>query len=941
MAHDTPLSGANADYLDALYEQYSQDSNSVSSDWRDYFSTLDKQPVSAGASAASSSATHKPVNGSLAEHLSAHAEEQVKVLNLISAMRYRGHRNADLDPLNLVERPPAPDLDPSHYGFTEADMHKRFNTSSLFGIGDEATLGEIYSLLEDTYCGAIGTELGHITSSEQKRWVQEYLETHRARPKYDNEKKRDILHWTTAARKLEDYLHRKYVGQKRFSLEGSENFIPALDEVIQCAGGEGVEEVIIGMAHRGRLNVLVNIFGKHPNVLFGEFEGKIDVGTGAGDVKYHLGFSSDVKTPGGPVHLVLAFNPSHLEIINPVVEGSVRARQDRRHDLESKTVLPVVIHGDAAIAGQGVVTETLNLSETRGYRTGGTVHIVINNQIGFTTSDPLDSRSTLYCTDVAKLVQAPIFHVNGNDAEAVVFISRLAVEFRTRFKKDVVVDIVSFRRWGHNEADEPFATQPMMYKKIANQKGPRKFYADQLEEQGVIKEGEGEKMSEDYFAALERDEVMSRELVKMESQYIVDWTPYLNTHWRDEYDSSISIEDIEDLGTRLCKYPEHFELHRSVQRIVDSRLEMAQGKKSMDWGFAENLAYASILRDGHPIRLSGQDSQRGTFFHRHVVLHNQLARGNWKPLQNLFDGQPTFRAINSLLSELAVLGFEYGYSASEPNVLVIWEAQFGDFVNGAQVVIDQFLCSSEAKWERFSGLVLLLPHGYDGMGPEHSSARLERFLQLCADDNMQVVNPTTPAQMFHLMRRQVLRNHRTPLIVMSPKSLLRHRACVSTREDLARNGFQLVMDDIDDLDKASVTRLVICTGKLFYDLLEKRREHELNQVAIARVEQLYPYPRKEIQDLLAQYPNAKEICWAQEEPRNQGSWFFMLSSRHLMGDIDKERHSLHYAGRDYSASPAVGYKNLHQVQQTAVVESALGLNQEQDSKNKVNLLKSA
>ena len=930
MAHDMPLSGANADYLDALYEQYSLDPSSVSADWREYFTVLDRQPATAVPdSNPSRSGTPVPVNGSLAEHLSAHAEEQVKVLELISAIRYRGHRNADLDPLNLVERPPAPDLDPGYYGFSDADMHKRFNTSSLFGLGNEASLEQIYSLLHNTYCGTIGTELGHITSNEQKRWVQEYLETHRGRPKYDATKKRDILQWTTAARKLEDYLHRKYVGQKRFSLEGSENFIPALDEIIQCAGAEGIEEVIIGMAHRGRLNVLVNIFGKHPKVLFGEFEVKVEVGSGAGDVKYHLGFSSDVKTPGGPVHLVLAFNPSHLEIINPVVEGSVRARQDRRHDLESKYVLPVVVHGDAAVAGQGVVTETLNLSETRGYRTGGTVHIVINNQIGFTTSDPLDSRSTLYCTDVAKLVQAPVFHVNGNDAEAVVFVARLALEFRMRFKKDVVMDIVSFRRWGHNEADEPFATQPMMYKKIRLQKGPRKFYAEQLEAQGVIPAGAGEQMSEEYFAALESDKVMSRELVKTNNAYIVDWSPYLNTHWRDPYDSAISIEDVEDLGTRMCQYPEQFELHRSVKRIIDARLEMARGNKPMDWGFAENLAYASILRDGHPVRLSGQDSQRGTFFHRHAVLHNQLARGTWKPLQNLFEGQPTFRAINSLLSELAVLGFEYGYSASEPNVLVIWEAQFGDFVNGAQVVIDQFLCSSESKWSRFSGLVLLLPHGYDGMGPEHSSARLERFLQLCADDNMQVAYPTTPAQMFHLLRRQILRNHRTPLIVMSPKSLLRHRACISSREDLTRHGFQLVIDDVDDLSPSKVTRLVLCTGKLFYDLLERRREHKLEHIAIARIEQLYPYPREEIRALLARYPNANELCWAQEEPRNQGSWFFMLSSRHLMGDIDKERHTLHYAGRDYSASPAVGYMNLHMQQQRTVVDSALCLEQGQ------------
>jgi 2-oxoglutarate dehydrogenase E1 component len=909
------LHGQNAAFLDDLYRAYQDDPRNVPEEWQKFFSGLGK---------AESKGNEGRPEGALSQHLSDRADEQVKVLYLINANRYRGHREADLDPLRLHERPRVPDLRPEYYGFGESDMAKVFNTGSLFG-GAEAKLSEIIALLEATYRGSIGTEITHITSTEQKRWIQERLESARGRPSYSAEKKRDILRWTTSARKLEDYLHRKYVGQKRFSLEGAENLIPCMDEIVQRAGEQKVQEVIIGMAHRGRLNVLVNILGKHPKVLFGEFEGKIDVGTGSGDVKYHLGFSSDVETPGGPVHLVLAFNPSHLEIINPVVEGSVRARQERREDNERNEVLPVLVHGDAAFAGQGVVTETLNLSETRGYGTGGTVHVVVNNQIGFTTSDPLDSRSTLYCTDVAKLVQAPIFHVNGNDAEAVVFVTALALDFRMRFNKDVVIDIVCFRRYGHNESDEPLATQPMMYKKIKQQKGPRQLYGEQLVAEGVMHKGEPEKLSEEYLKALEENKVVARPPVKIsKGPFVADWSPYVGTHWRDPAKTAVSMKTVEELGLKMTEHPDDFELNRSVKRIIDARRDMAKGDRAMDWGFAENLAYATLLKDGFSIRLSGQDSQRGTFFHRHAVLHNQKKRGTFTPLQHLYDGQPRFRVINSLLSEEAVLGFEFGFSTAEPEGLVICEAQFGDFTNGAQVVIDQFLSSSEAKWGRFCGLTLLLPHGYDGQGPEHSSARLERFLQLCAEDNMQVVNLTTPAQIFHALRRQMVRPYRKPLIVMSPKSLLRHRQATSTREELTKGEFQVVIDEIDNLDPKKVTRLVMCSGKVYYDLLEKRRENELSHVAIARVEQLYPFPENEIRALLDKYSKANEIYWAQEEPRNQGSWFHMLSRRHLAGCI-QERHKLIYAGRTYSASPAVGYLNVHLEQQRALVESALGL----------------
>ena len=911
----------NAEFLDTLYHSYRTDPRSVDPRWRDFFDGLDNGVAAAPAAADTASRMRRKAMADF-------TAQQMKVVALINANRYRGHRGADIDPIKVYERPPVPDLDPESYGFGEDDLDRVFNTGTLHIGKPQATLREIHDLLRESYRGSIGTEVTHLSSTEQKRWVQERLELCRGRPSFDAAKKRDILHWVTAARKLEDYLHRKYVGQKRFSLEGGENLIPLLDEVIQDAGSRGVREAVIGMAHRGRLNVLVNILGKHPRALFGEFEGKIDVGVGSGDVKYHLGFSSTVETPGGPVHLVLAFNPSHLEIINPVVEGSVRARQERRDDSAGEQVLPILIHGDAAFSGQGVVTETLNLSETPGYGTGGTVHVVVNNQIGFTTSDPLDSRSTLYCTDVAKLVQAPIFHVNGNDSEAVVFVAKLALDFRMRFKKDVVIDMICFRRYGHNEADEPLATQPMMYKKIRDQPGPRKFYADRLLAEGVVEPGGPEAMADDYLAALEANRVVSRPLVDDGvNPHLANWMPYLGTSWRAPGDTTVTIERIERLGRKLCEYPaDDFELHRSVKRIIDARREMTRGERPMDWGFAENLAYATLLEDGHPVRLSGQDSQRGTFFHRHAVLHNQKRFGTWTPLEHLFDGQPRFRAINSMLSEVAVLGFEYGYCTAEPEGLTIWEAQFGDFANVAQIVIDQFLSSSEVKWGRFCGLVLMLPHGYDGQGPEHSSARLERFLQLCAEENMQVCVPTTPAQMFHLLRRQLLRPYRKPLAIMSPKSLLRHRLSTSTREDLCTGGFQVLIDEIDNIDPGEVTRLVLCSGKVFYNILERRREAGLRHVAIARVEQLYPFPEEEIRAILAKYPKATDICWAQEEPRNQGSWFFMLSRRHLAGCI-RRKHKLVYAGRDYSASPAAGYLNVHTSQQRALVETALGLDQ--------------
>ena len=904
---------ANAEFLENLYAQYLLDPDSVSCAWQEIFRTLD------GPSIGDSSLS----GDDDAEYLSNLASKQAGVQQLINAYRYRAYRQADLDPLKLHESTPVPDLAPSFHGLDERDLSRIFNTGTLFAPA-ELALHEIITILQDTYCQSIGVELTHLVSNQQKRWFQERLESNRGRATLSAKKKRDILKWLTASGELEEYLHRKYVGQKRFSLEGNDSLIPLLDELIQLSGGYSVREVVIGMAHRGRLNVLVNILGKHPKMLFSEFEGKTNAGSGSGDVKYHLGFSSDVQTPGGPIHLSLAFNPSHLEIINPVVEGSVRARQERRGDEGRNQVMPILIHGDAAFSGQGVVSETLNLAETRGFSTGGTIHIIVNNQIGFTTSDPRDSRSTRYCTDVAKLVQAPILHVNGDDPEAVIFVTRIALEYRMEFYKDVVIDLIGYRRHGHNEADEPMVTQPIMYRAIGKRQTIQSLYAKQLEEEKVIQPGEATQFAQDYLASLEANKVVSRPVLSNHSlSDLVDWSPYIETHWRTPVDAQVSLETIERFGTRICQYPAHFRLHRVVTRMLEGRREMALGRRPIDWGFAESLSYATLLEAGYSVRLSGQDSERGTFSHRHATLHNQNERGIHQPLANLFPGQPRFRVINSLLSEEAVLAFEFGYSSSSPESLVIWEAQFGDFVNGAQVVIDQFLSSSEAKWSRQSGLTLLLPHGYEGAGPEHSSARLERFLQLCAEDNIQVCIPSSPAQIFHLLRRQMLRLYRKPLIVMSPKSLLRHRLATSTREELLSDGFQILIDEVDGLVPERVTRLVLCSGKIYYDLLEKRREDRLDHIAIVRLEQLYPFPKEEIGAILEKYYQAHDVVWAQEEPRNQGSWFFMLSRRHLAGSIGAH-HTLHYAGRLYSASPAAGYLNTHLRERDAVIQAALG-----------------
>jgi 2-oxoglutarate dehydrogenase E1 component len=762
----------------------------------------------------------------------------------------------------------------------------------------------------------------HITRTPEKRWIQARLEGSRAKLELSDERRVALLERTTAAEGLERYLHSKYVGQKRFSLEGGESLIPMLDEMLQRAGSHGIKETAIGMAHRGRLNVLINILGKSPRELFEEFEGKKKkTGKGSGDVKYHMGFSSDMETPGGTLHLALGFNPSHLEIINPVIEGSVRARQQRRDDHTGKQVLPILIHGDAAFAGQGVVMETLQMSNTRGYTTGGTVHIVINNQVGFTTSNPVDSRSTFHCTEVAKMVQAPIFHVNGDDPEAVLFVTQLALDYRMEFGKDVVIDLVCYRRHGHNEADEPAATQPTMYQIIRARPTTRQLYAEKLTEAGVLAPGEGDKMVTAYRDALDEGRLVAKGIVESKpSKFSVDWTPYLDKEWTDEGDTSIKPARLRQLADTLLDLPEGVELHARVARIYADRRKMAAGAAPADWGFAETMAYASLLTEGYPVRLSGQDCGRGTFFHRHAVLHNQTDGSNYIPLQNLAEDQARFIVIDSLLSEEAVMGFEYGFSTADPTSLVIWEGQFGDFANGAQVVIDQFISSGESKWNRLCGLALFLPHGFEGQGPEHSSARLERYLQLCAEYNMQVCVPTTPAQIFHLIRRQMVRNFRKPLVVMTPKSLLRHKQAVSSLEELTSGQYRTIIDEIDEIDGKKVKRVVLCSGKVYYDLLEARRAQELDDVAIVRMEQLYPFPREALVELMKRYPNAKQVVWCQEEPRNQGAWY---QQRHHYKICIGPKRKLYYAGRNASASPAAGSFAEHAAQQQALVEKAL------------------
>jgi len=920
------LGGTNAGFVQELYEAWLADPESVAPNWQRAF-----RDITDGAG----DIAHGPILerfrrlAASGHYRRAYAgasiggdHKQAGVLKLINAYRVRGHQAARLDPLGLAARPEVPDLDLDFHDLDTRDLDTEFDTGSL-AADDRMPLRDILDLLRRVYCGSVGAEYMHITDTDQRRWLQQRLEGSGGDFTLQHDQRRMALEKITAAEGLERYLHRKYVGQKRFSLEGAEVLIPMLYDLIHQASAQGAREIVMGMAHRGRLNVLVNILGKSPAELFEEFEGKPHAdGNGAGDVKYHLGYSSDIRTPGGDVHVALAFNPSHLEIVDPVVVGSTLARQVRREDRRGSQVLPILMHGDAALAGQGVVMELLNMSQARGFAVGGTVHIVINNQIGFTTSNPLDARSTLYCTEIAKMVQAPILHVNADDPEAVLFASRAAHDFRQQFNKDVVVDLVCYRRHGHNEADEPAATQPRMYQTIRNLETVREQFAATLADDGTLNAADSKQLMDDYRDRLDAGEQVADVLeAPADNEFIVDWGRYQGAHWRDAAETGIDAEPARELSNSLTALPDSFELHPRVQQIVDAREKMAAGEIPMDWGFAETLAYASLIRSGYGLRLVGQDSGRGTFFHRQAILHDQNTGDRYVPLDAIADEPHRVAIIDSLLSEEAVMGFEYGYATADPATLVIWEAQFGDFCNGAQVVIDQFISSGESKWGRLCGLTLFLPHGYEGQGPEHSSARLERFLQLCAGDNMQVCVPSLPAQFFHMLRRQMLRAYRKPLVVMTPKSLLRHKASTSQLADLG-GGFQLAIDDPQRPDPGGIERVVLCTGKVYFDLAQQREEAGLSKVAICRIEQLYPFPGAEVSELLQRYAAATEVVWCQEEPRNQGAWL-MIRERIVACLSDGQR--LGYAGRADSASPAVGHYQVHVQQQQQLVNQALGI----------------
>ena len=944
----TALSGGNAGFIEDLYERFLRDPQAVDPTWAAYFQRL---PGGAG------DVAHTPIREQLLSRLNSPptrstgqrresggaSAKQAAVSRLIQVYANRGHLIANLDPLGLQERARPYVLELEYFGLSDADLDTEFFTGSRnAALAARAKLKDILADLKFIYADTIGAEFAHVSNTDERLWLQDGFQVARLQRRFTVDEKKNILWQLTAAEGLERYLHTKYVGQKRFSLEGGDSLIPLLDDLVQQGGKAGVEEAIIGMAHRGRLNVLVNLLGKSPQDLFNEFEGQYDPAKlrGSGDVKYHKGFSSDLKTDAGNVHVALAFNPSHLEIVNAVVEGSVRARQERRGDAPGDKVLAVQIHGDAAFAGQGVIMETLQLSQARGFYTGGSVHVIVNNQVGFTTSDPRDARSTLYCSDVAKMIEAPIFHVNADDPEAVCFVTRFALEYRMKFHKDVVIDLVCYRRHGHNEADEPAATQPLMYQVIRKKPTVRQLYADRLAGEGVLTAAQAAAMMQQYRDGLDEGKPQARAALGLiGNKFTVDWSQYLGADWSEPVKTAVDMGRLRALGKAITSYPADWVLHPRVLAVMQSRERMVRGDLALDWGAAENLAYASLVQEGYPVRLTGQDTGRGTFFHRHAVLHDQATGRRYVPLQHLAANQPTFTVTDSVLSEEAVMGFEYGFSTTEPHCLTIWEGQFGDFCNGAQVIIDQFISSGEAKWGRLSGITLFLPHGYEGQGPEHSSARLERFLQLCAEYNMQVCAPSTPAQMFHMLRRQMVRPLRKPLIVMTPKSLLRHPLSVSRLEELGTGGFNPMIDEIDDLKPSAVTRIVLCSGKVYFDLLKSRRDAKADSVAVVRVEQLYPFPSDEYQAILRKYSNAREIVWCQEEPQNQGSWYQI---RHRLQSKLSAMHELLYAGRAGAAAPATGIYSLHEQQQKILVTAALqGVLPEETSRQTMRLAAAA
>jgi len=926
---DSYLAGDNDAYLEQLYENYLANPEEVDPKWRRYFDNLTQQMVRPVPDVA-----HTPIQEQFAEFArhsartvvqtmeGAQDQQQERVIELIAAYRRLGHLQATTDPLALTGAIYNPTLELAYYGFSEQDMQRTFNVGSYTALGKPtATLNEIYQSLRKVYCGNLGMEYMHINRSDEVEWIRDRIEQGWVSFNPPVDVKKRILNRLVVADGLEKYLGFKYVGQKRFSLEGGDSLIPMLDGIVERSAQYGVHEAVIGMAHRGRLNVLVNIVGKDPKEIFAAFEGKGIRSTHSGDVKYHLGASATVATASGPIRMVLAFNPSHLEIVSPVVQGTVRARQRRRRDGEQKQVLPIQIHGDSAFAGQGVVMETFNMSQARWFTVGGSIHIVINNQVGFTTSNPKDTRSTTYCTDIAKMVEAPILHVNGNDPEAVYFAGLFAIDYRNTFKRDVVVDLVCYRRHGHNEADEPSATQPLMYKVIKAMPAPYQLYEKKLLDEKVLTESATKAIGDEYRDALDNGKsVLTLAQQDNAKEFTVNWQPFEGTHWDKKTDTSVPLKKLQALGAKLTDLPESFVMQPQVKKGYDAQKKMTAGELPLNWGFAENLAYATLLDQGYAVRLCGQDAGRGTFAHRHAVLYDQNTGMPYIPLSHISPSQAQINIVDSLLSEEAVLAFEYGYATAEPNFLVLWEAQFGDFANGAQVVIDQFISSGEQKWGSLSNLVMLLPHGYEGMGPEHSSARLERYLQLCAQDNIQVCVPSTPAQIFHLLRRQMVRPYRKPLIVMTPKSLLRNPEATSSLDDLSQGELQLIIPDTDQKDAKKMDSVIFCCGKVYYELRAHMREAKMNNVAIVRVEQLYPFPEAKMKELLKSYAHVKDFVWCQEEPENQGAWNFIqpfLNS--LLGKDQK----LRYAGRPASASPAAGYHSVHEKEQEKLITQAL------------------
>jgi 2-oxoglutarate dehydrogenase E1 component len=896
------LSGGNAPYVEEEYERYLANAAEVSDDWRAYFDGL--RPATAPSGADASTVSRK----------------QVAVQSLIFAYRMVGTRKARLDPLDWTPIPDVPDLAPALYKLSPADMPARFSAEdTYFGEGGTITLADLVQALEETYCGTLSTEFMHLTDTAQRRWWQERLESTRAKSDLTAPQKLHILERLTAAEGLEKYLHVRYTGQKRFSLEGGESLIVLLDEIVQYGATADARSVVMGMAHRGRLNVLVNTAGKPPSVLFDEFDGKTADLLPAGDVKYHKGYTGTAETAHGPVEVVLAFNPSHLEIVNPVVEGIARAKQEIwSAKAGGGDVVPVEIHGDAAISGQGIVMETLSLTHTRGYGTRGTVHVVCNNQVGFTTSAVDETRSSFYCTDIAKMIEAPVLHVNGDDPEAVVTAVRLALDYRKAFGNSVMIDLVCFRRHGHQEQDTPNITQPLMYRAIAAHPGVRSIYARKLIGEKLI----GAEQAEAYVTAYRDglDTVQEETDAQVEAEDASKASSARHTAHAPP-----SLGSIRELAAKITQVPTGYALHPLVTKVINSRREMASGARPVDWGMGEHLAFASLLSQGVDVRLSGEDSERGTFSHRHAVLNDQKrekrGKGKYVPLDHIDPAQGRFTVINSILSEAAVLGFEYGYSIVRPDALVLWEAQFGDFANGAQVVIDQFIASGEAKWGQQSNLTLLLPHGQEGQGPEHASARLERYLQLCAQENMTVSQPTTPAQFFHLLRIQALPTTHRPLIVMTPKSLLRHPQAVNSLEDFAKGTFREILGDESLTGEAcaAVKRVILCSGKIYYDLLAQRLARHSTDVALVRLEQLYPFPAEQLAAELARYPNVDTVIWCQEEPRNQGAW--KMIDEELRNALPPSA-ALRYAGPAASASTAPGYASTHMALQKALLLAA-------------------